>query len=90
MSSVRLYALVYVALLALAAAKVVFFEAVDLGFITYQMALGATMVTAAMKTFLIVWYYQHMRSEPRSIMYLMLLALFVVMLLTFAAGFSIL
>lgn len=90
MASIRFYGLVYVALLALAFAKVLFFAADDAGYITYQMALGLTMVTATMKTLLITGYFQHLRSEPRSISYLMLMGLFAVLLLTFAAAFSIL
>lgn len=90
MSSVRFYALIYVALIALASAKVVFFEAHDFGYISYNAALGLTLVTAAIKTGLIAGYYQHLASEPRSLSYLMLLGLFAVMLLAFAAGFSIL
>lgn len=89
MSSVRFYTLVYVALLGLATAKVVFFEAVEFGYITYNVALGLTMVTAAMKTTLIAGYFQHLRSEARSLTYLMLMGLFAVMLLAFAATFSI-
>lgn len=90
MASIRFYGLVYLALIGLAFAKVVFFEAVSFGYIPYEAALGATMVTAAMKTTLIAGYYQHLRSEPRSLSYLMLMGLFAVLLLTFAAAFSIL
>lgn len=90
MSSVRFYALVYVALLGLASAKVVFFEAERFGFISYNVALGLTLVTATIKTGLIAGYYQHLTSEPRSLTYLMLLGLFTVLLLAGAAGFSIL
>lgn len=89
MANLRFYTLVYFALIGLASAKVVFFEAEAFGYITYNMALGATMVTAAMKTYLIAGYFQHLRSETRSLSYLMLLGLFVVLLLTFAAAFSI-
>lgn len=89
MTSVRFYALVYVALLGLAAAKVAFYYGELMEIINYQMALGLTVVTASMKTALIAGYYQHLTDEPRSITYLMLLGLFAVLLLAFAAGFSI-
>lgn len=84
MTSVRFYTLVYVALLVLATAKVAFFELFD-----YQVALGLTLVSAAVKTALIAGYFQHLRSEPRSISYVMLLGLLAVLLLTSAAAFSI-
>lgn len=87
MSSVRFYALVYVALLALATLKVVFFEVEA---ISYDMALALTMLAAVGKTSLIAGYFMHLRSEPRSVSYIMLSGLFAVLLVTFAAAFSIL
>ena len=87
MTSVRFYALVYVALMALASLKVAFFE---IPAISYNTALALTMIAAVMKTSLIAGYFMHLRSEPRSVSYVMLSGLFAVLLVTFAAAFSIL
>ena len=85
MASVRTYAIIYVVLLVLGTAKFVFFE-FDFD---YWTAMGGTLVLAMIKSVLIAGFYQHLVEEPRSITYLMLLALFMVVLLTIAAGFSI-
>ncbi|WP_254524856.1 MULTISPECIES: cytochrome C oxidase subunit IV family protein [Natrinema] len=87
MTSVRTYALVYVALMLLATGKFVFFHFE--GIFTYGMAVTGTLILAATKTSLIAGYFQHLKDEPRSITYLMLTALFMVLLLTLAAGYSI-
>lgn len=90
MTSVRFYAGVYVALLVLVTMKVVFFELVPvLDFWTETLALALTMLSAVVEALLIAGYFQHLRSEPRSITYLYLSALFAAMLVTFAAAFSI-
>ncbi len=84
--SIKLYALIYVALLALAASKWVFF---NIPFFGYWEAFTATMLSAVAKTVLIVGYYQHLRWENRSLTGLMLLSLALVMLLMVAASYSI-
>ncbi|AUX09602.1 hypothetical protein AArcSl_1977 [Halalkaliarchaeum desulfuricum] len=86
MTSVRQYTLVYVLLLVLAASKWLFF---NLPQFDYWTAIGATMVAAFVKTGLIVGYYQHLKQEPRSLTYLMLLSVGLVALLGVAASFSI-
>ncbi|WP_049927319.1 cytochrome C oxidase subunit IV family protein [Halopiger goleimassiliensis] len=86
MADVRTYTLIYVALLLLGTGKFVFFEAPMIG---YQTALAATFVLAIIKVLLIAGYYQHLREEPRSVTYMMVTALFMVLLLTVAAGYSI-
>lgn len=85
-TTVRQYTLVYVLLLALAGSKWVFF---NLPGFDYWTAIGATMVAAFLKTGLIVGYYQHLKHEPRSLTYLMLLSLALVSLLAVAASYSI-
>ena len=87
MADVRTYTLIYVALLALGTGKFVFFHFE--GIFTYQMAIGGTILLALTKTFLIAGYFQHLREEPRSISYMMATAVFMVFLLTIAAGYSI-
>lgn len=84
MATARLYAIIYVALLVLAASKWGFFQVFD-----YWTAVSLTMVTAAMKTTLIVGYFQHLRYEPRSLTWLILGAFVAVLLLGAAASFSI-
>ena len=85
MADVRTYTLIYVVLLVLGTAKFVFFE---IG-ISEQLAIGGTVVLAVIKSLLIAGYYQHLREEPRAISYMMVIAVFMVFLLTVAAGYSI-
>ena len=60
--SLRLYTAIYVALVGLAASKVIFFH---YEFFSYWQAFGATLTAATLKTLLIVGYYQHLRWENR-------------------------
>lgn len=85
MADVRTYTLIYVVLLILGTAKFVFFE-ID---IPESAAIGGTVVLAVIKSLLIAAYYQHLREEPRAITYMMVVAVFMVFLLTVAAGYSI-
>lgn len=87
MASIRTYGLIYVALMVLATGKFVFFHYPEI--FSYQVAIGGTMILAAIKVSLIAGYFQHLKDEPRSITYLMLTAAFMVFLLTLAAGYSI-
>lgn len=84
MTSVRFYTGVYIGLVALVSMKVVFFH-----YLAYDVALTLTMITAVMEAVAIAGYFQHLRWEPRSLTYLMLMGLSGVLLLTFAAAFSI-
>ncbi len=86
MSSVRTYTIIYVLLLVLGTAKFVFFE---LPWFSYDVAMAATIVLAVIKSLLIAGWYQHLVDEPRSITYVMIISVFMVFLLTIAAGFSI-
>ncbi|MCQ4334277.1 cytochrome C oxidase subunit IV family protein [Natronomonas sp. F2-12] len=84
--SLKLYTGIYVALIALAASKYLFFHTLPFG---YWQAFAATMTAAVLKTTLIIGYYQHLRSENRSLTWLMALSLGLVMLLMAAASYSI-
>lgn len=84
--SIKLYTAIYVALLALAASKYIFF---NVPFFGYWEAFGATMASAVAKTALIAGYYQHLRWENRSLTWLMLLSVALVVLLMAAASYSI-
>lgn len=85
MANLRLYTLVYVALIGLAVSKWAFFEVLE-----YNIAVSLTMVAAAIKTSLIVGYYQHLRYEPRILTVLIFTAFVGVLILSAAASFSIL
>lgn len=85
MANVRWYTVVYVALLALAFSKWAFFEFLA----SYNLALGLTMVTATIKTVLIVAYYQHLRYEPRILTVLVFTAFLAIAILAAAAAYSI-
>ncbi|SDR44700.1 cytochrome C oxidase subunit IV family protein [Natronobacterium texcoconense] len=85
MADVRTYALIYVVLLVLGTGKFVFFT-FDFAYAT---AMGATILLAIAKAGLIAGYYQHLIEEPRAVSYMMGVALFMVFLLTVAAGYSI-
>ncbi|WP_121744588.1 cytochrome C oxidase subunit IV family protein [Natronorubrum halophilum] len=87
MAEVRTYALIYVVLMSLGTGKFVFFHFDEI--FTYQVAISATIVLAVTKALLIAGYFQHLREEPRSITYMMATAVFMVFLLTIAAGYSI-
>ncbi|MCU4741557.1 cytochrome C oxidase subunit IV family protein [Halobacteria archaeon AArc-m2/3/4] len=87
MASVRTYTIIYVVLLVLGTGKFVFFSFDQ--YFTYWMAMGGTLILAIIKSALIMGYYQHLFHEPRSISYLMGIAVFMVFLLTIAAGYSI-
>lgn len=84
--SIKFYTAIYVALLALAGSKFLFFH---LPFFGYWDAFAATMVAASFKTLLIAGYFQHLRYENRSLSWLMALALSLVILLMAAASYSI-
>ena len=86
MTSTRTYTIIYVVLLVLAAGKFVFME---FDFFDYWDAFAGVMVLAVAKTVLIAGWYQHLKDEPRSLTYLMLLALFLVLLLGAASAYSI-
>ena len=86
MADIRTYALIYVALMALGTAKFIFFE---FDFFTYSMAMAGTALLAISKSLLIAGYYQHLVEEPRVITYMVGTAVFMVFLLTIAAGYSI-
>ncbi|APW99101.1 hypothetical protein CHINAEXTREME_15540 [Halobiforma lacisalsi AJ5] len=87
MAEIRTYALIYVALLLLGTGKFVFFEFDQ--YFTYTMAMGGTILLAVTKSLLIAGFYQHLVEEPRSITYMMGVAVFMVFLLAVAAGYSI-
>lgn len=79
---------IYVALLTLGTVQFVLFETDFISF-SYGVAMAGVVVLSIAKTGLITAYFQHLLHEPRSITYLMGVGVFMVFLLTVAAGFSI-
>lgn len=88
MASIRTYSIIYVALLLLGTAQFALFE-IDLIEFGYWTALTGVLLFSVAKILLVAGYFQHLIEEPRSITYMMASALFMVLLLTIAAGFSI-
>ncbi|AHG00034.1 hypothetical protein HALLA_15740 [Halostagnicola larsenii XH-48] len=88
MASIRTYSLIYVALLLLGTAQFALFE-IDLIEFGYWTALAGVLVFSVAKILLVAGYFQHLIEEPRAITYMMGTAVFMVFLLTVAAGFSI-
>ena len=86
MTSTKLYTAIYVVLFVLATAQVLIeqFE----GF-TYWTAFTIIMVVSTAKAIVVAGYYQHLRSEPRSVSYVMLGGLLAALALTVAASYSI-
>ncbi|MDG5760856.1 cytochrome C oxidase subunit IV family protein [Natronococcus sp. A-GB1] len=87
MADVRTYTLIYVVLLVLGTGKFVFFQFPEI--FPEAAAIGGTIILAVIKVLLIAAYYQHLIEEPRAITYMMGIAVFMVFLLTIAAGYSI-
>ncbi|WP_313693019.1 cytochrome C oxidase subunit IV family protein [Halorarum halobium] len=87
MTSTKLYTAIYVVLFVLATGQVLIeqFE----GF-TYWTAFAIIMVVSAAKAVVVAAYYQHLRSEPRSVTYIMVGGLVAALALTVAASYSIL
>jgi cytochrome c oxidase subunit 4 len=89
MARTKLYAAMYVVLFVFATIQV----AVEkMGYLepgTYWIAFGVIMVLSFVKAAFVAAYYQHLRWEPRSLTYLMLLGLSGALALTLAAGYSI-
>ncbi|MFC4359111.1 cytochrome C oxidase subunit IV family protein [Halobium salinum] len=85
MSRLRLYVAIYVVLFAFATMQV-FVEGLGL---SYWTGFWAVIGLSAVKALLVAGYYQHLRFEPRSLSYLMLVGLTAAVVLTAAAAYSI-
>ena len=86
MTSTKLYTAIYVLLFVLATAQVLIEQS---GQFAYWTAFAAIIVLSFVKAGFVAGYYQHLRSEPRSVTGLMVGALVVVLALTAAAAYSI-
>ncbi|QLG60949.1 cytochrome C oxidase subunit IV family protein [Halorarum salinum] len=87
MTSTKLYTAIYVVLFVLATGQVLIeqFE----GF-TYWTAFAIIMIVSTVKAVVVAGYYQHLRSEPRAVTYVVLGGLTAALALTVAASYSIL
>jgi cytochrome c oxidase subunit 4 len=88
MTRLKLYAVIYVVLLAFSSAQagVEFAGVLESN---YWLAFWAIIVLSSIKTVLVAGYYQHLRWEPFSVTSLAITGLFAVLALTIAAGYSI-
>jgi cytochrome c oxidase subunit 4 len=85
MSNTKLYAAIYVVLFVMATAQVAV-EYMGLPLVT---ALVAILALSFVKAAIVAGYYQHLRSEPRAVTYLMIIGLIAALALTAAASYSI-
>jgi cytochrome c oxidase subunit 4 len=85
MTRLRLYTVIYVVLFVSATVQVL----VEQAGMAYQTALAVILALSFVKAVIVAAYYQHLRWEPRSVTYLMGIALLAVLALTVAATYSI-
>ncbi len=88
MPSTKLYTAIYVVLFVMATVQVVVERA---GYIesSYWAAFWVIMALSLVKAVVVAGYYQHLRSEPRSITGVVIIGLLVALALALAASFSI-
>ncbi|WP_135535832.1 cytochrome C oxidase subunit IV family protein [Halostella pelagica] len=85
MRKIKLYTIIYVVLFVFATVQVL----VEFAGFDYWTGLVAILALSAVKAVLVAGYYQHLVHEPRSLTALMVGSLFVALVLTTAAAFSI-
>ncbi|WP_049972476.1 cytochrome C oxidase subunit IV family protein [Haladaptatus cibarius] len=86
MTNAKLYTVIYIVLFVMATVQVL----VEFAGLAYWTAFGAIIALSFVKALLIAGYYQHLRSEPRSILLVVLVGLLAALALTLAASYSIL
>jgi cytochrome c oxidase subunit 4 len=89
MASLKLYTAIYAVLFVVATAQAAI-EAAGLLEAAYWVAFAVIIVLSVVKAVLVAGYYQHLRFEPRSVTYLVMGSLVVVLALTAGAAYSIL
>lgn len=85
MTRLKLYTAIYVVLFVSATVQVLVEQA---GF-SYLLALAVILALSFAKAAIVAGYYQHLRWEPRSVTYLVGIALFAALALTVASTYSI-
>ncbi len=88
MARTKLYTAIYVVLFVLATAQAVI-EYTGLLDEIYWTAFALIMVLSLAKAVVVAGYFQHLRWEPRSLTYLMVIGLLAVLALTMASSYSI-
>jgi len=86
MSRLKLYTAIYVVLFALATAQTL----VEFAGLDYWVGLWTILALSFLKAVIVAGYYQHLRWEPRSISFVMLVGLLAALALTIASSYSIL
>lgn len=89
MTSLRFYTGIFVALMVFSTTQALL-EMTGILEDFYWIGLAAIMVLSSIKALLVAGYFQHLRSEPRAVSYLMLGSLIIVLALTAGAAYSIL
>ncbi len=89
MSKLKLYTAIFVVLMAFSTTQALLEFS---GFLSgaYWAGLAIIIVLSTIKALLVAGYYQHLRFEPRSVTYLMMGSLIIVLALTAGAAYSIL
>lgn len=85
MTHTKLYTIIYVVLFVFATLQV----AVEFLGLNYLVALGLITVLSMVKALFVAGYYMHLRWEPRSVSYLMLIGFIGFIALSAAASYSI-
>ncbi|WP_458187674.1 cytochrome C oxidase subunit IV family protein [Haladaptatus sp. NG-WS-4] len=86
MTKTKLYTAIYVLLFVLATAQVL----VEFAGFAYWTGFAAIVALSFVKALFVAGYYQHLRYEPRSISFVVLVGLLAALALTLAASYSIL
>lgn len=89
MSQIKTYSIVFVLLMVFSTTQALV-EVTGLLEQAYWVAFGAIMVLSSVKAVMVAGWFQHLVHEPRSVTYLTVTALIVVVALTTAAAYSIL
>lgn len=89
MSAIRTYTIMFVVLMVFSTTQALL-EFTGILERAYWIALGVILLLSFIKAAIVAGWYQHLRSEPRSVTYLVASGLLVVLALTTAAAYSIL
>ena len=85
----KFYTAIYVVLFVLATVQALV-ESVGMLESSYWLAFGLIAILSVAKALAVAGYFQHLRWEPRSLSYLMLIGTLAALALTMAASYSIL
>lgn len=88
MASTKLYTVIFVVLAAMTTAQA-WIEMSGFMEQSYWIAIAVLVVIASVKALFVAGYFQHLRSEPRSITYVYAAGLMAALALTVAAAYSI-